>query len=107
MKREGPLWCRMQMYIGSPVASAPQQTPSVRKGIKEFLDNYLVDIDHSFHTLSGNQLEAAVQAFTESRDIDMIAMVAKNLNFFERILFRPDVEKISYYVKVPFLVLHE
>ena len=74
---------------------------------KEFLDNYLVDIDHSFHTLSGNKLEAAVQAFTESRDIDMIAMVAKNLNFFERILFRPDVEKISYYVKVPFLVLHE
>ncbi len=74
---------------------------------KDFLDNYLVDIDHSFHTLTGLKLETAVQAFTESRDIHMIAMVAKNLNFFQRILFRPDVEKISYYTQVPFLVLHE
>jgi len=74
---------------------------------KDFLDDYFVDIDHSFHSLTGLKLETAVQAFTESRDIDMIAMVAKNLNFFQRILFRPDVEKISYYTQVPFLVLHE
>ncbi len=74
---------------------------------KDFLDDYLVDINHSFHSLTGLKLETAVQAFTESRDIDMIAMVAKNLNFFQRILFRPDVEKISYYTQVPFLVLHE
>jgi nucleotide-binding universal stress UspA family protein len=74
---------------------------------KDFLNDYLVDINHSFHSLTGLKLETAVQAFTESRDIDMIAMVAKNLNFFQRILFRPDVENISYYTQVPFLVLHE
>jgi len=74
---------------------------------KDFLDDYLIDINHSFHSLTGLKLETAVQAFTESRDIDMIAMVAKNLNFFQRILFRPDVEKISYYTKVPFLILHD
>lgn len=74
---------------------------------KDFLDDYLVDVEHSFHSLSGTQLETAVQCFTESRDIDMIAMVAKNLNFFQRILFRPAVEEISYHTKVPFLVLHE
>jgi len=34
-------------------------------------------------------------------------MVAKNLNFLERILFKPKVEKISYHTTVPFLVLHE
>lgn len=74
---------------------------------KDFLHEYLIDIDHSFHSLTGTELEAAVQCFTESRDIDMIAMVAKNLNFFQRILFRPKVEKISYHTDVPFLVLHE
>lgn len=74
---------------------------------KNFLDDYLVDVDHSFHSLTGTSLETAVQCFTESRDIDMIAMVAKNLNFFQRILFRPAVEEISYHTKVPFLVLHE
>ncbi len=74
---------------------------------KDFLNDYLIDIDHSFHSIGGNDLDAAVQSFTESREIDMIAMVAKNLNFFQRILFRPTIEKISYHTKVPFLVLHE
>lgn len=74
---------------------------------KDFLDDYLVDVQHSFHSLTGTKLETAVQCFTESRDIEMIAMVAKNLNFFQRILFRPAVEEISYHTEVPFLVLHE
>lgn len=74
---------------------------------KQFLQDYLKDIEHSFHSVTGTKLETAVQCFTESRDIDMIAMVAKNLNFFQRILFRPAVEEISYHIKVPFLVLHE
>ena len=74
---------------------------------KEFLNDYLQDVEHSFHSLTGADLETAVQCFTESRDIDMIAMVAKNLNFFQRILFRPKVEQISYHTDIPFLVLHE
>lgn len=74
---------------------------------KDFLHEYLIDVKHSFHRLTGTKLETAVQCFTESRAVDMIAMVAKNLNFFQRILFRPAVEEISYHTKVPFLVLHE
>ncbi|MBT8204400.1 MAG: universal stress protein [Eudoraea sp.] len=74
---------------------------------KEFLHDYLRGVSHSFHTITGSKLETAVQCFVESRDIDMIAMVAKNLNFFQRILFRPAVEEISYHTEVPFLVLHE
>ena len=74
---------------------------------KEFLNDYLQDVEHSFHSLTGTDLETAVQCFIESRDIDMIAMVAKNLNFFQRILFRPKVEQISYHTDIPFLVLHE
>lgn len=74
---------------------------------KQFLQDYFKDVAHSFHSLTGSKLETAVQCFTESRDIDMIAMVAKNLNFFQKILFRPAVEEISYHIKVPFLVLHE
>lgn len=74
---------------------------------KEFLNDYLQDVEHSFHSLTGTDIEAAVQCFTESRNTDMIAMVAKNLNFFQRILFRPKVEQISYHTDIPFLVLHE
>ncbi|MCE2611553.1 universal stress protein [Flavobacteriaceae bacterium D16] len=74
---------------------------------KDFLHDYLRGISHTFHTITGSKLETAVQCFVESRDIDMIAMVAKNLNFFQRILFRPAVEEISYHIEIPFLVLHE
>ena len=54
-----------------------------------------------------NKIDDSIQCFTESRNLDMLVMVAKNLNFLERILFRPTVEKISYHTKVPFLVIHE
>ena len=74
---------------------------------REFLKTYFAENEHSFHTLTGKKLDEAVQHFVESRELDMIVMVAKNLNFLERILFRPTVEKISYHTKVPFLVLHE
>ena len=56
---------------------------------KEMLHEFLRDMDHSFHRLTGTQLETAVQCFVESRDVDMITMVAKNLNYFQRILFKP------------------
>ena len=34
-------------------------------------------------------------------------MIAKNLNLFQRILFKPTIEEISYHTEIPFLVLHE
>jgi len=74
---------------------------------KEFLNDYLRGLDHTFHSLTGTKIEAAIQCFIESRDVDMVAMVAKHINFFQRILFKPKVEEISYHTDVPFLVLHE
>ena len=74
---------------------------------KDFLHDYFKDLQHSFHTVTGSKLETTVQSFVKNRDIDMIAMVAKNLNFLQRILFRPTVEEISYHTDIPFLVLHE
>lgn len=74
---------------------------------KGILHDYFKDHDHSFNTITCNRLENALQDFTESRNIDMISMVAKNLNFFQQLLFKPTVEDISYHIKLPFLVLHE
>ncbi|MEX0289189.1 MAG: universal stress protein [Flavobacteriaceae bacterium] len=89
------------------VSKKGMQLSSGQQRNKDFLSDYLQDVDHSFYTLTHVDLETAVQCFIQSRDIDMIAMVAKNLNFLQRILFRPMVEKISYHTDVPFLVLHE
>lgn len=74
---------------------------------KELLEDYFFNNNYSFHFLTNDNIEDAVQCFVQSRDIDMIAMVAKNLNYFQRILFSPTVKEISYHTDVPFLVLHE
>ncbi|MEP2237605.1 MAG: universal stress protein [Maribacter sp.] len=75
--------------------------------IKNLLLDFYKDTACTFHKVTGKKIDESVQCFTESRNLDMLIMVAKNLNFLERILFRPTVEKISYHTKVPFLVIHE
>ncbi|WP_452600400.1 universal stress protein [Pontimicrobium sp. MEBiC01747] len=74
---------------------------------KELLEDYFNEHTSSFHFLTNKKVEDAIQCFVQSRDIDMIVMVAKNLNYFQKILFHPTVEEISYHTDVPFLVLHE
>ncbi|WP_299059228.1 universal stress protein [uncultured Polaribacter sp.] len=74
---------------------------------KQLLDDYFYYYKHSFHFLTNEKVENAVQSFVKSSAIDMIAMVAKNLNYFQQILFHNKVEEISYHTDIPFLVLHE
>ena len=74
---------------------------------KDFLKSSLQETMHSFHWIESPELEKGLQLFIDSMEIDIIAMVAKNLNFFQRLLFKPTVSKISYHTKIPFLVLHE
>lgn len=74
---------------------------------KEFLDDYLNHRNHSFHFLTNKRIEESVQCFVESRNINLIAMVAKNLNYFQQILFHTKVQHMSYHTDLPFLVMHE
>ena len=74
---------------------------------KELLEDYFNNDKYSFHYLTNKKVENAVQCFVESRDINMICMVGKNLNYFQQILFHSKVEEISYHTDVPFLVLHK
>lgn len=74
---------------------------------KELLGDYFSPLPHSFHYLTNKKVEDAVQCFVESRNINIMCMVAKNLNYFQQILFHSKVEAISYHTEIPFLVLHE
>lgn len=77
---------------------------------KEYLLDFLQETfpdKVSFHTITNKSVNAAIQCFVESRDINMIFMVAKNLNFLQQILFDSVVEKISFHTTVPFYVIHE
>lgn len=74
---------------------------------KKSLKNYIGKINHTFHTLSNTDFEVALNCFTQSRgNIDMIAIIAKHYNFFQRLFFKPRVEELSFHTKIPLLVLH-
>lgn len=89
------------------VAQKGEDLSEIQMKNKEVLQHYFRETEHSFYTLTEKKLDDAVQAFVESRELDMLVMVAKNLNFLERILFKPAVEKISYHTNIPFLIVHE
>jgi len=89
------------------ITNKDEEFTDFQKENKEFLNNFFTDEKHSFHKLTNKKIQDGVQCFVESRNIDMIIMIAKNLTLFQRILFRPTVEEISYHTDVPFLVLHE
>jgi nucleotide-binding universal stress UspA family protein len=89
------------------IAKKDEEVTEFQLENKEFLKNFFAEENHSFHKITNKKIEDGVQCFVESRDIDLIVMIAKSLNLFQRILFRPTVEEISYHTDVPFLVLHE
>lgn len=73
---------------------------------KEVLKDFFNSFEVSFHILTNKKVEDAIECFIQSRDIKMMVMVAKNLNYFQQILFHSKIEDISYHTNVPFLVLH-
>jgi len=62
---------------------------------------------YSLHTITNKSVKSAIQCFVESRNIEMMIMVAKNLNFIQQVLFDSTIEKISFHTKIPFFVIHE
>jgi len=75
---------------------------------KKSLNNFIEKINPTYHTLTNTDFEVAVNCFTQSRgNIDMIAIIAKHYNFFQRLFFKPKVEELSFHTKIPLLVLHK
>ena len=75
---------------------------------KKTLKDHLEKINHSYHTLTNTDFEVALNCFTQSRgNIDLIAIIAKHYNFFQRLFFKPKVEELSFHTKIPLLVLHK
>ena len=74
---------------------------------KDVLDEYFNKFRTKFYNLINKNVEDAIECFVQSRDIKMMAMVAKNLNYFQRILFHSKIEEITYHTRIPFLVMHD
>jgi nucleotide-binding universal stress UspA family protein len=77
---------------------------------KVYLQDYLKELfpkSHIFQTLKNKNIKSAIEQFIKHEDIDMLVMVAKNLNFLQYLLFDTTIEKLSFHTTVPIVVLHE
>lgn len=74
---------------------------------RDLLKEYFIKFESEFHVLSNKNVEDAIESFVKRTDIKMVAMVAKNLNYFQRILFHNKIEEMTYHTHIPFLVMHD
>ena len=74
---------------------------------KGFLHYFFKDTRHSFHFLENKNVESGIQEFVDTWEISVVALVAKNLNFIQRLMLRPSTGGFNYHTQIPFLVLHE
>ena len=72
---------------------------------------YFLDCFHdhklSFFNVNNGNLEEGIGTFTKSNKVNMIALMAKKLNFFHQLLFKPHIDEVTFQTNVPFLILHE
>lgn len=77
----------------------------VKNNLQDLLDSQ--HCDYSFRTLYHQEVETGINCFIESRESDMVCFLNKKHSFFGSILSRPLVKQITFYSRVPILVLHE
>lgn len=61
----------------------------------------------SFKALHNLDVLSGINCFIESRESDMLTFLNKKHAFFGSILSRPLIKQITFYTRVPILVLHE
>lgn len=74
---------------------------------KEWLQEYLKDVSHSFHTLTKIELGAGIHSFIQSRGSHMLAILNKKHNFFNSIFSGSIIEEIGQKPRIPVLVLQD
>ncbi len=55
--------------------------------------------------LDDTDVAHAINAFVESHDVDMVAMVAREHNLLQRIFTRSHIKEMMYEVHVPLVIL--
>ncbi len=74
--------------------------------LKDYLNETFPD-SHKFITVINGNIKQTVQGIVRRKNVDLVIMVAKNLNFLQQLLFDTTIEKLSFHSTVPLLILHE
>ena len=92
------------------VSQANGHLTNAQKKNKEYLQDYLEEIfscSHNFQSVDNKNVKEAILNFVADNEIEILTMVAKNLNYFHQLLFDTTIEKLSFHTTIPLFVLHE
>ncbi|MEO9052679.1 MAG: universal stress protein [Ginsengibacter sp.] len=65
------------------------------------------DLKHQFYTINDDGVDEGIEDFLEAHPSDMLVMVARKRNLFERIFKVSHTKKMSYETEIPLLVLQD
>ena len=71
------------------------------------LHNKLESVEHSFHSEINSDVVSGIEKFVDEKEIDLLGMVARHHNFFERIFHKSVTQELSKLAHFPMLILHE
>lgn len=76
-----------------------------QKDHKAHLERLMGDADYDVVEIYEGQMPGAVLDYIDEHPIDMLVMMNRKHDFFERILERQNVDRIGFHVRIPFLVM--
>ncbi|MDH3321555.1 MAG: universal stress protein [Flavobacteriaceae bacterium] len=75
-------------------------------GLKDELEQIVSKTPINFYLLTETKVGSGIQMFIESRELDMLCIIAKKHNFIERLFDRTYSKNISKHMHIPLLVLN-
>ncbi|WP_420322023.1 universal stress protein [Flagellimonas sp.] len=72
---------------------------------KQLLNEKLKDVAHQFEWDNESSMPNAIHQFIKKNDIDLLVMMNRKHNFFERLLIKPNVDSMGFHTTIPFLVI--
>ncbi len=70
-----------------------------------FFENRAPALQINFHTLEGDSVSEALEAFADERDIDLLAMYAPQHSWFDRLFRRSNTRSMAFKTRIPLLLL--
>lgn len=65
------------------------------------------NLKHGFYMIKDDEVDEGIEDFLEDHPSDLLAMVARKRNLFERIFKASHTRKMSYETEIPLLVLQD
>lgn len=71
------------------------------------IDNMFFGIEHSFKFLEGNDVEVEILSYVMEENVDLLTVVSRKRNFFERLFHKSMSKKLTMHSPIPILILSE